>query len=170
MKYELLALLTRKPAHGYELKQTYERLFRDVQPPLNAGQIYTTLSRLERDGLVEAGPTERGDRPNKRIYKLKKAGKLAVQKWIGSPESGPRLKDRFFKKLILALATRIADPPQLIESQRRAYLQTLRDLNALAGLPEIRDNHVASLLIQGALLHLIADLEWLTLCEQALAA
>ena len=54
MRFPLLALLATGPAHGYELKAQLEQRFGTVLPPLNAGQIYTTLGRLQRDGLVGA--------------------------------------------------------------------------------------------------------------------
>ena len=68
MKYAFLALLANEPAHGYELKQAFESTFGSVWPELNAGQIYTTLGRLERDGLVESCQVEQGSRPNKRVH------------------------------------------------------------------------------------------------------
>jgi DNA-binding PadR family transcriptional regulator len=165
MKNVLLALLAKEPAHGYELKQTYEQLFRAVLPPVNAGQIYTTLGRLERDKMVQDQTVEQGDRPDKRVYELTPAGRTAVQSWLEEPVCGPRLRDEFFVKLVLARAAGIADATRLIERQRRAYLQALRDLNELASQADVRANQTARLLIQGAILHLKADVEWLNLCE-----
>src|SRR5689334_19681099 len=165
MKYPLLALLSRQPAHGYELKQALEQRFDGVLPPLNAGQIYTTLQRLERDGLVEADQIAQSDRPNKRVYALTDAGRAALQQWIETPSSGARLKDEFFMKL--ALAGMIADPQALIDRQRRTYLQALRDLDRLAG--NGGSDGMSRLLVEGAALHLEADLKWLDLCEQRLA-
>ena len=55
MRNVFLALLARSPAHGYELKQAFEAATGGIWPELNAGQIYTTLGRLERDGLVRRG-------------------------------------------------------------------------------------------------------------------
>ena len=72
MRFPLLALLANGPAHGYELKQAMEQQFGSVLPPLNAGQIYTTLSRLERDNLVQDDAVEQNGRPNKRVYNLTK--------------------------------------------------------------------------------------------------
>ena len=52
MRSPFLALLAARPAHGYELRQALEQRFGSALPPMNAGQVYTTLARLERDGLV----------------------------------------------------------------------------------------------------------------------
>src|SRR4051812_32302726 len=130
MKFPILALLSQSPAHGYELKQALEQRFDGVLPPLNAGQVYTTLQRLERDGLVAGDRIAQADRPNKRVYALTDAGREALQRWIETPTSGARLKDEFFMKL--ALAGVIVDPQELIVAQRRAYLQALRDLDRVA--------------------------------------
>jgi DNA-binding PadR family transcriptional regulator len=163
MRYPFLALLAERPAHGYELKQALEQRFGSALPPLNAGQVYTTLSRLERDGLVR-GTDVPDDTRQKRVYELTDAGRDALEEWLEAPTAGPRLRDEFFMKLVLAREAGVADPRLLIERQRREYLQALRDLAAVAP----NGNHVASLLLEGAALHLEADLKWLDLCEQQL--
>ena len=82
MRFPLLALLAQGPAHGYELKQALEQRFGAVLPPLNAGQIYTTLSRLERDGLVDDDAVAQNGRPNKRVYRLTDAGQAELRGWV----------------------------------------------------------------------------------------
>jgi DNA-binding PadR family transcriptional regulator len=165
MKFSFLALLAAGPAHGYELKQELEQRFDAVLPPLNAGQVYTTLQRLERDGLV-AGAGVADDARNKKIYELTNEGRLALLEWVESPTQGPRLKDDFFLKLVLAGQAGIAPPQSLIDRQRRHYLQRLHDLGNVALSPD--GDVVASLLVEGAALHLEADLKWLERCEERL--
>jgi DNA-binding PadR family transcriptional regulator len=166
MKELVLALLSAERAHGYELKQSFEQEFGDLLPALNAGQIYVTLGRLERDGLV-VGQAVPGDSRGKRVYELTEAGRAALAAWIDMPVSGRRLKDEFFMKFIVVASTQLAEPKQLLEGQRREYLQSLRDLNAL--LEANGKGPAAELLIEGAILRLRADLEWLELIEQRLA-
>jgi DNA-binding PadR family transcriptional regulator len=163
MRYPFLALLADGPAHGYELKQSLEHRFGDVLLPLNAGQVYTTLQRLERDGLVDGRDVPEDGR-QKRVYELTPAGREALDDWVATPTTATRLRDEFFLKLVLAGHAGVADPRALIERQRREYLQALRDLAAVAP----NGNDVASLLAEGAALHLEADLKWLDLCEQRL--
>ena len=167
MRYPFLALLASGPAHGYELRQAFEERFGGLLPPINAGQIYTTLQRLERDGLVSVDDVTQNGRPNKRVYDLTDGGRAALAEWIAAPAPGARLKDEFFIKLVLAGLTGVAEPKALIERQRREYLQSLRDLDRLAAEREGGDP-AAELLIEGAALHLQADLQWLDLCEQRL--
>jgi DNA-binding PadR family transcriptional regulator len=165
MKEVFLALLGGRAAHGYELKQTLETEFGDLLPALNAGQIYTTLARLARDDLV-VGQHVEGDSRGKRVYELTDTGRAALAEWIETPVSGTRLRDEFFMKLVTVAMAQLAEPKTLIERQRREYLQSLRDLDSL--LAANGHGPTAELLIEGAILHLKADLEWLELIEQRL--
>lgn len=165
MREQFLALLSDGGAHGYELKQTLESAFGALLPPLNAGQIYTTLARLERDGLVVGQPVA-GDGRGKRVYELTAAGRGALAGWLETPVPGRRFKDEFFMKVVVSKAARLAQPKRLIDEQRREYLQSLRDLNDLLETDET--GGTAELFVEGAILHLEADLKWLDLIEQRL--
>lgn len=166
MKYLFLSILSKKPTHGYDLHQTYETLFSHALPPLNAGQIYTTLSRMERDSLVQKYAVEQEGKPDKQIYELTEKGQQVLEEWFGTPISGPRIKDNFYMKLISAKISDLTDTRQLINIQRQHYLQSLHNLNNLALQKDISEDPTRLLLIQGAILHLKADLEWLELCEE----
>ena len=167
MRLPLLALLVSGPAHGYELKQALENLLGAAYPQPNVGQIYVTLSRLEKSGLIAGEDVEQSDRPNKRIYRITEAGRETVDVWFEESTAEPRVRDEFFMKLALAPHTGTADQITLINKQRRHYLNTMRDLSKLAA-GEDRDNWVAQLLIEGAMLHLQADLDWLERCQEEL--
>ncbi|HEX5566359.1 MAG TPA: PadR family transcriptional regulator [Streptomyces sp.] len=167
MRLPLLALLAAGPAHGYELKQDLEKLLGAAYPQPNVGQIYVTLGRLEKSGLIKGEEVAQTTRPNKRIYQLTDAGREAVRTWFEEPADEPRVRDEFFMKLALALQTGLADQIVLINKQRRQYLNTMRELSRLAA-SEARDNRVAQLLIEGAMLHLQADLDWLERCQEEL--
>ncbi|HYJ67394.1 MAG TPA: helix-turn-helix transcriptional regulator [Nocardioidaceae bacterium] len=165
MRHLFLALLSGGDAHGYELKQALEGEFGTLLPSLNAGQIYTTLARLERDGLVVSRPVA-GDGRGKREYQLTVEGRAALAGWIEKPVSGRRLKDEFLMKVVVVASAGLAKPKHLIDGQRREYLQSLRDLNDL--LDANGKGPTAELLLEGAILHLKADLSWLDLIEQRL--
>lgn len=167
MRLPLLALLARGPAHGYELKQGLEQLLGAAYPQPNVGQIYVTLGRLEKSGLIEGEEIAQSNRPNKKIYRLTDAGREALHVWFEDPADEPRVRDEFFMKLALAPASGMADQITLINKQRRQYLNTLRDLSKLAAT-EDRDNRISQLLIEGAMLHLQADLDWLERCQEEL--
>ncbi|MEU0393993.1 PadR family transcriptional regulator [Streptomyces sp. NPDC006208] len=167
MRLPLLALLTRGPAHGYELKQDLEKLLGAAYPQPNVGQIYVTLGRLEKAGLIEGEDVEQSGRPNKRTYLLTDAGREAVLAWFEETADEPRVRDEFFMKLALASQSGLADAVTLINKQRRQYLNTMRELSRLAAT-EDRDNRMSHLLIEGAMLHLQADLDWLERCQEEL--
>jgi DNA-binding PadR family transcriptional regulator len=165
MREMFLALLAGERGHGYELKQALQQEFGELLPALNAGQIYSTLARLERDGLV-VGESVEGDNRRKRLYELTDAGRAALARWVKTPVSGTRLKDEFFMKFVVVVSARLAEPKAVIDGQRREYLQSLRDLDAL--LAANGRGAAAELLVEGAVLHAKADLEWLDLIEQRL--
>jgi DNA-binding PadR family transcriptional regulator len=169
MRYAFLALLAKQPAHGYELKQAFDTAFGPGWPPLNFGQIYTTLSRLERDNLVRSRDVPQEGRPDKRVYELTQEGKQALQEWVEAPTTGTHIKDDFFMKVVLVRLSGIAEPGPLIERQRREYLQAIKDLDNLIISQSPDGNPAAHLLVEGAILHLRADLKWLDLCEERLS-
>ena len=128
MRELFLALLSDERAHGYELKQSLEQEFGDLLPVLNAGQIYSTLSRLERDGLI-VGQAVPGDSRGKRVYELTDAGRprcgLDRAAGLGQATQGRVLHE------VRRRASLVGEAKHLLEGQRREYLQSLRDLNAL---------------------------------------
>lgn len=165
MRMPLLALLAKEPAHGYELKTQLEQLFGEAYPTPNIGQIYVTLQRLERDGLVRSQDVVQTTRPNKRVYELTDVGREAVIGWIDATSAGPRVRDEFFMKLALSQLSGASDRLGLINRQRRHYLAQMRSLSDLA---VSADRRIPRLLIEGAMLHLQADLDWLQRCQEEL--
>lgn len=166
MRLPLLALLAKEPAHGYQLKALLERTFGEAYPSPNIGQVYVTLQRLARDGLVTCEDVAQASRPAKRVYELTPAGRDALAAWIEAPSDGPRIRDEFFMKLALSPLTGDADRMALINRQRRHYLSLMRGLSGLA--EQAGHGPIPRLLIEGAMLHLQADLDWLELCQQEL--
>ncbi len=167
MRLPLLALLAKEPAHGYELKNLLEQTFGEAYPSPNIGQIYVTLQRLERDGLVSSQDVVQATRPNKRVYELTPAGRKALAAWIEEPSDGPRVRDDFFMKLALSPQAGATDRMALINRQRRHYLNLMRSLSGLAAAVD-RGSRISRLLIEGAMLHLQADLDWLERCQEEL--
>jgi len=166
MRLPLLALLAKEPAHGYELRGQLERIFGDAYPPPNIGQIYLTLQRLEKAGLVRSEDVVQSGRPNKRMYELTPAGREEVDAWLAEPSDGPRVRDDFFMKLALGPLAGITDQLELINRQRRYYLSQMRALSRLNAAAD--DNRIPSLLAEGAMLHVQADLDWLERCQTEL--
>jgi len=167
VRHALMALLSEEPAHGYELKQAVEAEFGQLWPPVNVGQVYKTLGRLEADGLVRSVNVAQASRPDKRVFELTPRGRDELRAWIDAPAPAVRVKDEFFTKLVLAARAKLADPVALIDLQRKAHRGQLRAVGELASTAS---GLAASLAVEGAVLHLQADLEWLDRCEQAFTA
>jgi DNA-binding PadR family transcriptional regulator len=167
VRLPLLALLAKEPAHGYELKVRLEQIFGDAYPSPNIGQVYLTLQRLERAGLVRSQDVVQATRPNKRVYELTPAGRDAVANWVEESSDAPRVRDDFFMKLALGPLAGVTDRLALINKQRRHYLSLMRGLSGLAEATA-ESNKIPRLLIEGAMMHLQADLDWLQRCQEEL--
>ncbi len=162
----VLAMLAKEPSHGYELRARLRHALGPLGEAMNDGQIYVTLTRLEKTGLVtserSAGPA---DRPERRMYELTPDGQQRVADWLGDM-SWPRPDlAEFHLKLVAAAAAGLADPVGIVDAQRRELLRRLRDAQRAAmAEPEGSD---AALLLEGVVLRLQADLRWLEACEQS---
>ena len=159
LKYGVLGLLAEEPLHGYEVKNRFEAMLGGTWE-VNIGQVYTTLQRLERDGLVRP-VGGRGDR-GKLLYELSSEGHQALEGWLAQPELGPQeLHEDIYVKLLLATRVANGDLGELLRRQKRAYLQRLRDLNGLEERARHGGRHDLARLVRGALLHTEADLKWI---------
>lgn len=150
----LLGLLRDAPGHGYALKLRYDELL-DPDRPLQPAQVYSTLSRLERDGLVVA--TE--PRGSRRVFEATARGADEVDRWLAEPvEPEPHLHTVLYMKVVVAILTG-RSVETLLEVQREAHLVRMRELT---GLRQSSDAAIC-LLADYALLHLESDLRWLDL-------
>jgi DNA-binding PadR family transcriptional regulator len=164
LKFGILGLLAEQPLHAYAVRTRFHELLGGSWE-VNIGQVYTTLQRLERDGLV--GPAEpRGER-GRFPYRLTETGRKALEAWVAEPESEPQqLREEIYLKLLLASRVANGDLPALLARQRRVYLQRLKDLAVLEEEARSQGRDDLALLYQGALLHTEADLKWVDACAE----
>jgi DNA-binding PadR family transcriptional regulator len=160
----LLALLERQPMYGYQLRQEFEASTGSTWP-LNIGQVYTTLTRLERDGLVDLG----GDgEESQRVYSISDAGRADVRAWFATPvqhEAPPR--DELAIKLALAVRTPGVDVRAVIQAQRTS---TIRALQEYTRAREAAGDDLPWLLVADSLIFAAeAEVRWLDHCETRLA-
>ena len=167
MQYLLLAMLGRGPAHGYQLKQQVDALLPPGSRPVNIGQVYGTLGRLARDGLVTGRAVGQEGRPEKTVYELAEAGREQLRRWFDSFEDSEPSRDDLYSRIALAAESGLADPVRLIDRQRRTRLQALRGLHTHTTLGAAPAG-LKGLLLEGAALRIEAELKWLDLCERAL--
>nr|WP_042182364.1 PadR family transcriptional regulator [Kibdelosporangium sp. MJ126-NF4]CEL14937.1 Transcriptional regulator, PadR family [Kibdelosporangium sp. MJ126-NF4]CTQ93469.1 Transcriptional regulator, PadR family [Kibdelosporangium sp. MJ126-NF4] len=154
----LLGLLESGPRHGYDLKRAYDERFGQDRP-LHYGQVYSTLSRLLRNGMVEENGVEAGGGPERKRYAITDAGVTNLETWLTSPEDpAPYLQNTLYTKVVLALLSdRSAN--DILDHQRAAHLAAMRELTRRKTAGDLADQ----LICDHALFHLEADLRWLEL-------
>jgi DNA-binding PadR family transcriptional regulator len=165
IKYALLSLLDHQPHHGYQLKTAVEGWL-GQRWPLNIGQVYTTLTRLERDGLVALGEV---DAQGRQTYQITPAGRAALADWFATPVPRDGLvRDELLVKLVAAVAAGDGTAFEVIRGQRTATLQLLQQHTRHKAQAERQGDLprlvVADLLIAQA----EAEVAWLELCEARL--
>lgn len=160
----LLALLGKEPAHGYQLRASLQLALGPLADALNDGQVYVTLSRLEKAGLVATERVGQAASRDRKIYTLTATGRERVGEWLEDATWPKPTPAEFHLKLVAAAAAGLADPVRLVDAQRHAVLSELADVQR-AALAE-PDGSVAGLLLEGVVLRLQADLHWLEACAQ----
>lgn len=161
----LLALLADGPQHGYQLKLDFEAATGEVWP-LNVGQIYTTLQRLERDALVEAGEADAEGRIS---YRITDAGRTELADWYATPvDRRAPSRDEVTMKLLLALTGRGGtDPTAVVAIQRAATMTALQDYTRLKADADPEDA-AWTLQLERLVMIAEAELRWLDRVEDRL--
>jgi DNA-binding PadR family transcriptional regulator len=166
IRHGLLALLERGPSHGYQLRAEFDAAT-GATWPLNVGQVYTTLDRLERDGFVvqDGAP----DADGRIAYRITDEGRAEVRAWFTSPVSpktAPR--DELAIKLALAVTTPGVDVVSVVQTQRAATMTSLQELTRLkvrAGEEDL----AWSLVLDSLVFRSEAEIRWLDHCEARVA-
>ena len=123
----LLGLLQPGPRHGYDLKREHDTRF-PLAKPLAFSQVYSTLGRLERDGLVEVTEQTAGDGPDRTVYGLTNQGRQHLLSWVTEPEPpAPHVANVLFTKLVVARLGGSSGQAYL-DTQRTAHLARMREL------------------------------------------
>jgi len=124
MRHALLALLSDGPSYGWKMRQEFEARTGDVWP-VN-GQVYTTLQRLERDGLIESDEAE-ADGAQRR-FQLTADGRAELDRWLQTPpELSAPLREELVVKVMVALGIEDLDMPRLLQVHRRHLVEIMRD-------------------------------------------
>jgi DNA-binding PadR family transcriptional regulator len=160
----VLALLAGEPSYGYQLKARLALALGPLAGALNEGQVYVTLNRLEKANLVESHRAAQADRPDRKVYALTQAGRDRVASWLDDTSWPKAAPAEFHLKLVAAAAAGLADPVGIVDRQRRELIGGLAEAQR-AALAE-PNGSVASLLLEGVVLRLQADLRWLEACAR----
>ena len=160
----LLALLAGEASHGYQLRARLALALGPLAGALNDGQVYVTLNRLEKSGLLASTRVGQADRPDRKVYELTPSGRARVATWLNDTSWPTPAPAEFHLKLVAAAAAGLADPVGIVDRQRRELLTGLAQAQR-AALAE-PNGSVAALLLEGVVLRLQADLRWLEACAR----
>ncbi len=161
----VLAMLAKEPSHGYQLRARLRDALGPLGDAMNAGQVYVTLTRLEKAGLLAVETsTDGADRSDRKVYALTPDGQQRVAEWIAEVSWPKPDLAEFHLKLIAAASAGLADPLTIVDTQRRELLRRLHDAQRAAMAEP--DRSAAALLLEGIVLRLQADLRWLEACEK----
>jgi DNA-binding PadR family transcriptional regulator len=165
VRHALLALLSEGPKYGLQLRQEFEARTGDVWP-LNVGQVYTTLGRLERDGLVVADTEADGQK----MYEITEAGRDELGRWFDTPVPREVLpRQELAIKLVFALRSGVADVAEVLQRQRVATVRALQDVTRLKAAAESNEDLAWLLMLDGLVFQAEAEVRWLDMCEARLA-
>jgi DNA-binding PadR family transcriptional regulator len=169
IRQSLLAILDQGPCYGYQLRAEFDRRTGSTWP-INAGQIYSTLDRLERDGLVERAEVA-VDGQN--YYSITASGHTEVADWLGSPIARTTAaRDELAIKLAVAVTLPGVDIAEVIEVQRSATLRTLQELTATKNAtddPQSAEELARILVVDSLIFSAEAEVRWLDYSEARLA-
>ena len=160
VRQSLLAILDQGPCYGYQLRAEFARRTGGSWP-LNVGQIYNTLDRLDRDGLAEKGDT---DEQGHVYWRITDAGRADVRRWLGSPvDRGGATRDELAVKLAIAATLPGVELADVIRTQRAASAERLQTLRTRAeDDPQEGPEELArSLVIDAMVFSAEAEVRWL---------
>ncbi len=165
VRHALLALLSEGPKYGLQLRQEFEARTGEVWP-LNVGQVYTTLQRLERDGQVESD--EDGEDGPQKGYRLTEAGRIELARWLGPPaDTGVPPRDELVIKVLIALQVPGVDVPELMQAHRRRLVGMMQYFTRLK--EDALEDEIGLLVVADAEIYrLDAVIRWLDSAEARL--
>jgi DNA-binding PadR family transcriptional regulator len=158
VRHALLALLSEGPKYGLQLRQEFEARTGEVWP-LNVGQVYTTLQRLERDGFIESDDT--GDDGPQKGFRITAAGEVELTDWLRTPPdmtSPPR--DELVIKVLVALRVPGIDVRELVQTHRRHLVELMQQYTRLKADTTADDIGLA-LVVDAELFRLDGVVRWL---------
>ena len=160
----LLAIIEGQPTYGLKLKNEFEARTGWVWP-LNVGQVYTTLARLERDGLVDAREADNGQR----FYEITDAGRERLEAWFDRPVgTDPPSRDELVLKLVMALGWERREPREVIQGERRAAVELLQEYTRLKRDAPTDADLGWLFLLDSLIFQTEARVRWLDACEARL--
>ena len=162
VRHALLALLSEGPKYGFQLAQEFEAGTGEMWP-LNTGQVYSTLQRLERDQLVESDDTVADGPQNS--YRITATGRAELDAWLhGPPDTTRPPRDELVIKVLVALRIPGVDAAELVQTYRRHVIEAMQQYTRLK--EDAHEDDVGLLLVADAEIYrLDAVVRWLDAAE-----
>ena len=166
VRYALLALLAEGPKYGLQLREEFEARTGEVWP-LNVGQVYTTLQRLERDGLAESDDAAQDDQqktPQKtpqKTFRITADGEAELAGWLRTPPdmtAPPR--DELVMKVLVAMRVPGTNVHDVIQVHRRYLVELMQQWTRIKEAEAESDLSLA-LVVDAELFRLDAVIRWL---------
>jgi DNA-binding PadR family transcriptional regulator len=163
VRHALLALLSEGPKYGMQLKEEYEGATGDAWP-LNVGQVYTTLQRMERDGLIES--TDAGEDDRQKDYRITGRGRTELENWLTTPPgAGSPPRDELTTKVLVALRVQGIDVHDVIQAHRRQAVELMQQWTGFKQDEAALDLPFA-LMAEAELCRLEAVVKWLDIADR----
>jgi DNA-binding PadR family transcriptional regulator len=163
----VLAILDEGPSYGLQLKNEFEARTGGVWP-LNIGQVYTTLDRLERDGLVRPS-VGRGEPSKQNTYEITEEGRSRLRSWFAiNTRTGAPARDGLVLKLVMATTHRGVDASSVIQTERKGAVQLLQEYTRLK-TSDASPDLGWTFLLDSLIFQTEARVRWLDACEERLA-
>jgi DNA-binding PadR family transcriptional regulator len=167
VRHALLALLSEGPKFGLQLRQEFEERTGDVWP-LNVGQVYTTVQRLERDGFVESGDGDGDEAGPQKSFRITAEGRRELDSWLRTPPGDGPPRDELVIKVLVALRVPGVDLTEVFQVHRRHLIETMHQFSRLK--EDAHEDDVSLLLVADAeLFRLEAAVRWIDTAEARLA-
>lgn len=164
VKHIFLALLSKKPMHGYDIKNAFEELL-SGQWSLNFGQVYTTLTRLERDGLVEIEEIKSEDKTEKKIYRLTENGQEQLDQWLKQEAEWSVFQDEISFQISAYELIDRDKASELLKNYQNYLLQLIGEL--VQKKKAVNDeNSLTTWIFERNIMKAEADLKWVELYLQ----
>ena len=165
VKYGLLALLNRQSMHGYDMRRELADEL-GAEWTVNYGQIYSTLERLVRDGLVVQSETlSSEDAPDRKLYTVTPAGRARLRQWFLTPTDAAETgRDELYAKVLLGLRGDV-DIGDVVQAERKGQLKRIGHLTALKEQLDPELDLSAVLYLDMSIMRTEAIIRWLDTAE-----
>ena len=157
VRHALLALLSAGPKYGLQLRHEFEARTGEVWP-LNVGQVYTTLQRLERDGLVESDGADDGPQKG---FTITPRGRDELSQWLQTPPAiAQPPRDELLIKVLVAVQVPGVDVHEVVQVHRRHLIELMQRYTAVKA-DAAQDDVALALVVDAELFRIEAAVRWL---------